>query len=94
MAVGAARPKNEYRIQLTGVSSPLQMNPSRGPTLLMGFESNTQCFAGFDVEKHRTFSTKSPSDTDTLNRTLHEALQNGISFARKGNDRSSCRNPL
>ena len=82
---GAARPKNEYRIQLTGVSSPLQMNPSRGPTLLMGFESNTQCFAGFDVEKHRTFSTKSPSIQIPLT-TLHEALQNGISFARKGND--------
>ena len=82
---GAARPKDEYRIQLTGVSSPLQMNPSGGPTLLMGFEANTKCFAGFDVEKHRTFSTKSPSIQIPLT-TLHEALQNGLSFARKVND--------
>ena len=82
---GAARPEDEYRIQLTGVSSPLQMNPSGGPTLLMGFESNTECFAGFDVEKHHTFSTNSPSIQIPLT-TLHEALQNGLSFARKGND--------
>lgn len=31
---GAARSEDEYRIQLTSVSSPLQMNPSGGPTLL------------------------------------------------------------
>ncbi len=82
---GAARPENEYRIQLTGVSSPLQVNPSGGPTLLMGFESNTKCFAGFDVEKHHAFSTNSPSIQIPLT-TLNEALQNGLSFARKGND--------
>ena len=82
---GAARPRDEYRIQLTGVSSPLQMNSSGGPTLLMGFESNTKCFAGFDVEKHHTFSTNSPSIQIPLT-TLHEALQNGLSFARKGNN--------
>ena len=82
---GTARPKNEYRIQVTGVSSPLQMNPSGDHTLLMGFEANTRCFAGFDVEKHRTFSTNSPSIQIPLT-TLHEALQNGLSFAHKGND--------
>ena len=82
---GPARPKDEYRIQLTSVASPIQMNPGGGPTLLMGFESNTQCFAGFDVEKHRAFSTKSPSIQIPLT-ALYEALQNGFSFARKGND--------
>ena len=81
---GPARPEDEYRIQLTGVSSPLQKNPTGGPTLLMGFESNTQCFAGFDVERHRTFSTNSPSIQIRLTR-IYEALQNGLSFARKDN---------
>ena len=82
---GAARPENEYRIQLTSVSSPLQMNPSGGPTLLMGFESNTKCFAGFDVQKHHAFSTNSPSIQIPLT-ALYDALQNGLSFALKGND--------
>ena len=82
---GAARPEDEYRIQLTSVSSPLQMNPSGGPTLLMGYESDTKCFAGFDVEKHHTFSANSPSIQIPLTK-LYEALQNGLSFARKGND--------
>ena len=82
---GAARSKNEYRIQLTGVSAPLPRNPSGGPTLLMGLESSTQCFAGFDIEKHHTFSANSPSIQIPLT-TLHAALQNGLSFARKEND--------
>lgn len=82
---GPARPEDEYRIQVTGVSSPLQMNPYSNHTLLMGFEADTRCFAGFDVEKHHTFSTNSPSIQIPLT-TLHEALQNGLSFAHKGND--------
>lgn len=82
---GAARPENEFRIQLTGVASPLQMNPTGGPTLLMGFEANTGCFAGFDVEKHHIFSTNSPSIQIPIT-TLYDALQNGLSFYRKGND--------
>ena len=57
---GAARPADEYRIQLTSVSPPLPENPD-GPTLLLGYEPDIKCFAGFDLRKHRTFSTQSPS---------------------------------
>ena len=81
---GSARPKNEYRIQLTGVQPPLQLNPN-GPTLLVGYEQNTQCFAGFDLSKHQSFSTHSPSIQIPIT-TLNDALQHGFSFARKGND--------
>jgi putative restriction endonuclease len=81
---GAARPVNEYRIQLTGVQPPLLLNPD-GLTILVGYEPNTKCFAGFDLSKHRTFSTNSPSIQIPIT-TLREALQNGFSFVTKGND--------
>lgn len=81
---GAARPVNEYRIQLTGIQQPLARNPN-GITLLMGYEPIVGCFAGFDVSKHLTFSTRSPSIQIPIT-TLHDALQNGFSFVRKGND--------
>ena len=81
---GAARPRDEYRIQLTSVVSPLPENPD-GPTLLLGYEPETQCFAGFDLNKHLTFSTQSPSIQININ-TLKEAGKNGIAFSRKGND--------
>lgn len=82
---GAARPTNEYRVQITGVTSPLPLNPSGGPTLLMGYEPNTRCFAGFDVAKHFTFSQRSPSIQIPIT-ALHDALQFGLAFAQKGND--------
>jgi hypothetical protein len=50
----------------------------------MGYEPTTGCFVGFDVEKHLTFSTRSPSIQIQIT-TLHDALQNGLSFARKTN---------
>ncbi len=81
---GAARPRDEYRIQLTSVVSPLPENPD-GPTLLLGFEPESRCFAGFDLKKHQTFSTQSPSIQININ-TLREADKNGFAFSRKGND--------
>jgi putative restriction endonuclease len=81
---GVARPRDEYRIQLTGVTPPLPENPD-GPTLLLGYEQNTRCFAGFDLRKHRVFSLKSPSIQVNIN-TLHNASRDGFAFARKSND--------
>lgn len=81
---GSQRPTDEYRIQLTSVSPPLPENPD-GPTLLLGYEPNTKCFAGFDLRKHRMFSDRSPSIQININ-TLREAVRDGFAFARKGND--------
>ncbi len=81
---GTARPRDEYRIQLTGVTPPLPENPD-GPTLLLGYEQNTKCFAGFDLRKHRIFSRKSPSIQININ-TLRHAVRDGFAFARKSND--------
>ena len=81
---GTARPRDEYRIQLTGVTPPLPENPD-GPTLLLGYEENTKCFAGFDLRKRREFSPKSPSIQININ-TLRNAIRDGFAFTRKGND--------
>ena len=81
---GSARPKHEYRIQITGITPPLELNPA-GPTLLIGYEPNLGCFAGFDLDKHRRFSTRSPSIQIPIT-ALHTALQDGFSFTTKGNE--------
>ncbi len=75
---------NEYRIQMTTVAPPLVMNP-HGPTLLLGYEPNLKVFAGFDLERHRTFTPGSSSVQVDI-RTLHAALQDGLAFGRKDND--------
>lgn len=74
---------DEYRIQMTGVRSPLPTNPD-GPTLLLGYEPNLKMFAGFDLARHGTFTPGSPSVQIDIT-ALNDALQNGLAFARKEN---------
>ena len=81
---GPKRPPNEYRIQITSIPTPLELNPV-GPTVLIGYEPNIKCFAGFDLSKHRSFSKRSPSIQIPIT-ILNQALQNGFSFTTKGND--------
>lgn len=75
---------DEYRIQMTSVASPLQKNPS-GLTVLMGYYPDIKLFAGFDLTKHSTFTTGSPSVQIGIS-TIHSALQNGLAFVTKDND--------
>jgi putative restriction endonuclease len=74
---------DEYRIQMTTVPSPLSLN-SKGYTLLLGYEPNTKMFAGFDLTRHRTFTTGSPSVQIDI-KCIHKALQDGLAFDRKNN---------
>jgi len=80
---GRASLPDEYRIQMTTVKSPLPENPS-GHTLLLGYEPDTEVFAGFDLARHGEFTTGSPSVQIDVN-CLHQALQDGIAFDRKTN---------
>lgn len=75
---------NEYRIQMTSVESPLPIS-SEGPTVLLGYEPNLKMFAGFDLTRHRTFTTGSPSVQVDI-RTIRRALQDGLAFDRKTNN--------
>ena len=77
---------DEYRIQMTAVSSPLQKNTDpNGLTVLMGYHPDLKMFAGFDLTKHSIFTTGSPSVQIGLS-AIHSALQNGLSFVTKNND--------
>jgi putative restriction endonuclease len=75
---------DEYRIQMTTVQSPLAMNPT-GPTALLGYEPNLKMFAGFDLSRHKRFTTGSPSVQIDI-RIVQAALQAGLAFDWKDND--------
>jgi putative restriction endonuclease len=75
---------HEYRIQMTSVTSPLAVDP-REVTVLVGYEPNLQLFGGFDLNRHRTFTTGSPSIQIDI-RTVQQALQDGLAFGRKSNN--------
>jgi putative restriction endonuclease len=81
---GAARPKNEYRIQMTGVDFPLQ-SAAGFRTLVLGWHEELGVFAGFDVQKHQRSTSRSPSIQIHFD-TLKEAAQRRLSFQRKGNE--------
>jgi putative restriction endonuclease len=74
---------DEYRIQMTTVSSPLPLNP-KGYTLLLGYEPNLKMFAGFDLNLHRIFTAGSPSVQIDI-KCIHKALEDGLAFDRKTN---------
>lgn len=80
---GKARPSDEYRIQITGISPPLQIS-GEYITLLLGWHEDLGVFGGFDVRRHQHFSTRSPSIQIKLG-TLESAKKYGISFQRKEN---------
>ncbi len=75
---GATRSNEEYRIQMTTVTSPLPMNPD-GPTVLLGWFPELNVFAGFDIRRHTTFSQG--SNSVQISRTaLEQALNFGLGF--------------
>lgn len=76
--------RNEYRIQMTSVESPLQLGTD-GPTVLIGYGPTLKLFAGFDLERHRTFTTGSPSVQIDIQK-LRRAETEGLSFHRKSNE--------
>ena len=75
---------DEYRIQMTTVESPLPMNPG-GRTILLGYEPDREVFVGFDLERHRTFTSGSPSIQVSIS-TLNSCLQDGLAFQTKSNE--------
>jgi len=80
---GFPRSEEEYRIQMTSVSSPLDLNPD-GVTVLLGWFPSTNIFGGFDLSKHRTFTQGSPSVQISLT-ALNSALNFGMGFSQKDN---------
>ena len=75
---------DEYRIQMTSVSSPLSINPG-GHTVLLGYFAEDDLFAGFDTDKHRTFTAGSPSVQIDIG-TVYTAVGDGLAFSQKNNE--------
>jgi putative restriction endonuclease len=80
---GAARPKDEYRIQITGVDH-FEQRPSE-KTLILGWWGEVGVFAGFDYTKHTGKLGFSPS-MQIREEFLRKALINGFSPCDKGNN--------
>lgn len=79
---GAARAKNEYRVQLTG------MVPSEvigEVTLLLGWHSGYEVFVGFDIKKHVGQASQSPS-IQVKEEALQDAHNRSFSIYHRKND--------
>lgn len=74
----------EYRVQKTGVTSPLPLNTD-GFTVVLGYEPILKMFAGFDLSRHRDFTPGSPSAQIDI-RVVRQAITKGLAFDRKAND--------
>ncbi len=80
---GAARPKDEYRIQITGADHFEQKAGEK--TLILGWWDEVGVFAGFDYTKHTGKLGFSPS-IQIREEFLRKALLNGFSPCDKGNN--------
>jgi putative restriction endonuclease len=79
---GRARPKDEYRIQITGVDRFNLLQD--GKTLILGYWKEADVFAGFDVRKHLAKLGSSPS-IQIREDALRRAYINGFEPCDKGN---------
>lgn len=80
---GAARPVDEYRIQITGVDH-FEPEPG-GKTLILGWWDSVGVFAGFDYRKHGGTLGASPSMQIRENFLREAYLSIGLSPCNKGN---------
>lgn len=79
---GAARPADEYRIQITGVNRFEQRQGEK--TLILGWWDQVGVFAGFDFNHHNGRLGASPS-IQIREANLRNALINGFSACDRGN---------
>jgi len=81
---GAARPIDEYRIQVTGIDTNHFEQVPGEKTLILGWWDEGQVFAGFDVRKHAGPLGNSPS-IQIRRECLQQAVTNIFSPCNKGN---------
>ena len=85
---GAARPANEYRIQITGLPEPTGSQEfipeTGGKTLILGWWDQIGVFAGFDYNFHKGPLGRSPS-IQIRQDALERAHINGFAPHNRGN---------
>lgn len=79
---GAKRPKDEFRIQITGAK--LEIDPTR-INLLLGWHSGYSLFVGWDLFYHVNQRSKSPS-MQVKEAILEQAVSNEFAIQKKSND--------
>ena len=79
---GQNRPKDEWRIQATGVDR-FEPEPD-GKTLILGWQNEWGVFAGFDFTRHRAELGRS-SSIQLRDAALHQAVVDGFAPHNKGN---------
>ncbi len=79
---GARRPRQEYRVQITGVTHITVASGAK--TLLLGWWGVSGVFAGFDASKHAGKVSASPS-IQISEDVLEKAAERGIVPYNKGN---------
>lgn len=77
---------DEYRIQLPSQILPLRANPY-GPTLLLGYHSESGLFVGFDARTISTGARTQLSGGYVSLRTVKRARRRGMTFDRDRRDR-------
>lgn len=82
---GSEKPRNEYRIQITGLPTSYFEPEIRGKTLILGWWDKVGVFAGFDYNKHSGMLGSSPS-IQIREQYLRNAHINGFSPCNKGNE--------
>lgn len=82
---GSARPRSEYRIQITGLPTSYFEPEIGGKTLILGWWDDVGVFAGFDYNKHSGLLGSSPS-IQIREQYLRNAHINGFSACDKGNE--------
>lgn len=86
---GNHRPPDEYRIQLTGLPKrSFEPELNKGKTLILGWWSGSNVFAGWDYRKHTGILGKSPS-IQIREQYLRNAHLNGFSICDKGNEETA-----
>ncbi len=80
---GSARPKHEYRIQVTGGVTKFERMTGEH-TLILGWSEEYGVFAAFDYERHAQPLGSSPS-LQISNTALLTGQQQGIAAREKGN---------
>ena len=86
---GKSRPKDEWRIQPTGlekIAGETRLIPEvKGKTAVLGWHERYEVFAAFDVNKHLAPLGASPS-IQLREHALEAARLNGIAYHFKGSD--------
>lgn len=78
---GAARARNEYRVQVTGVVPTIMPGQT---TLLLGWHSGYGVFVGFDIRRHNQQDSQSPS-IQVREETLQAAHTQAFAIHYRGN---------